>query len=181
MGRSFPGTRWIPVLLIVAVAGCEVSSEGPDDRAEPEGTRAMMPSAQADSIAREMRDATTAAFATGAGAATGIPALYAPDAVLSDGMNVMHAGHEAIARAYAQGMPAGASIDIRSMGAIGSGDLIVDMGTYTFRMPDPAGGPLLEMPGRYLIAMQRMDDGSWKIVRQVENPTGTAPASAHGS
>ena len=174
--RRFPsGARWSLLALVVAT-GCEISSHGPRDREKVAGTPEMMPAAQADSIARVMRDATTAAFTTGAAAATEIPALYAPDAVLSDGMNETHAGHAAIARAYAQGMPPGASIDIRSAGAIGSGDLIVDMGTYTFRMPNPAGGAAIEIPGRYLIAMQRMDDGSWKIVRQVENPIGTGAA-----
>ena len=87
MTRPFSGTRLIPMLLVVVVAACEVSAQRPNERAEPAGTRAMMPSSQADSIAGAIRDATTAAFATGAAAATGIPALYAPDAVLSDGMN----------------------------------------------------------------------------------------------
>ena len=78
-------------------------------------------------------------------------------------------------------MPPGTSIDIRSIGAIGSGDLVVDMGTYTFSMSDSAGGSAQQMHGRYLIVIQRMDDGSWKIVRQVENPIGTPPELAHGS
>ena len=163
---------WCLLILTVAVTGCEVSSHGPRDREKNESPGAMMPAARADSIARLIRDATTAAFATGPGAATGIPALYAPDAVLSDASNETHAGHAAITRAYTEGMPPGASIEIASAGAIGSGDLVVDMGTYTFRMPNPAGGPPIEVPGRYLGAIQRMDDGSWKVVRMVENPIG---------
>ena len=166
---------WLVLPLLVAVASCEVSSHGPRDDKKVVGTPEMMPAGQADSIARLVRDATTAAFASGAAAATAIPATYAQDAVLSDGMNQTHAGHAAIARVYAQGMPPGASIDIRSSGAIGSGDLVVDMGTYTVRIPNPTGGAT-EIPGRYLIAIQRMDDDSWKIVRQIENPIGPAPS-----
>jgi ketosteroid isomerase-like protein len=109
-----------------------------------------------------------------------MPALYTPDAVLSDESEMTHAGQAAIARAFAQGTPPGSTIDIRSSGAIGSGDLIVDMGNYTFRMPNPQGGPAVSMNGRYLVVLQRLDDGSWKIARQMTDVVGIGGAMPAG-
>ena len=160
---------------ILAAAGCEVSSDGPRDR--PEGTQTMMPSGEADSIARALREVVQAAFTRGAGAGPALAATYAPDARLSDVNEVTISGHEAIAQSFAQGMPPGASIDIRSSGAIGSGDLVVDMGTYTFSMPNPEGGIPVKMRGRYMIALQRMSDGSWKVVRQIDDAVGNSGAA----
>ncbi len=158
------------------LAGCEVSSEGPRDR--PDET--MMPAPEADSIARGMAQAVTDAIASGRQAATDLPALYAPDAVLSDESEQSYAGQGAITRAFAQGIPAGASIDIRSESVIGSGDLVVDMGHYTFSMPNPQGGARMDMRGRYLVVLQRMDDGSWKIARQLTDAVGMGGAITGG-
>ena len=165
----------LSLCLLAASAACEVSSEGPRDRAQAAGD--MLPNEEIDSIARAMRDSVTTIIATGAQAATLMPALYTPDAVFSDESEQTHAGHDAIARAFAQGVPPGSSIDIRSQSVIGSGDLVVDMGSYTFRMPGAQGTPV-EMRGRYLVALQRMDDGSWKIVRQLTDAVGMGGAIA---
>ena len=168
----------LSLALVVAVTACEVSSEGPRDR--PEGTHAMMPASEVDSIARSVREAAAAALASGPQAATTMPELYTPDAVLSDESEVTHAGHAQIARAFAQGTPPGATIDIRSSGAIGSGDLVVDMGNYRFSMPNPQGGAAITMNGRYLVVLQRMNDDSWKIVRQLTDVVGIGGAMPSG-
>lgn len=163
---------------IGAVAACEVSSQGPRDR--PEGTTAMMANDEAESIARGVRQSVTLVLQSGERAATDMPGLYTPDAVLSDESEVTHAGNPQIARSFAQGMPPGATIDIRSTGAIGSGDLVVDMGNYTLTMPNPQGGAPMTMNGRYLVALQRMSDGSWKIVRQLTDAVGIGGALPAG-
>ena len=178
--RRFPsGARWSLLALVVAT-GCEVSSHGPRDREKVRGTTEMMAAGEADSIAGMVREAVMATFGTGPQAASGMPALYTQDAVLSDVTEQTHSGNAAIARWFAQGMPPGASISIRSTGATGSGDLVVDMGTYTFSAPDPRGGPPMEMRGRYMIAIQQMSDGSWKIVRQIDDAMGIGGAVSAG-
>ena len=168
----------IPVLLVAGA--CEVSSEGPRDRDDAEGTTAMMPATEADSIASAVRRHVTTILASGAQAATTMPAVYTADAVLSDESEATHAGQAAIARAFAQGIPPGATIDIRSTSVIGSGDLVVDMGTYTFTMPNPQGGAAMPMNGRYLVVLQRMTDGSWKIARQLTDVVGIGGAMPGG-
>ena len=173
-------------LVFVAVTACEVSSEGPRDREDAdtavatEGTHAMMATDEAESIARGVRQRVTAILQSGAQAASDMPAVYTRDAVLSDESETTYAGNTQIARAFAQGMPPGATIDIRSTGALGSGDLVVDMGNYTVRMPNPQGGAPVSMNGRYLVVLQRMSDGSWKIVRQVTDVVGIGGAIPGG-
>ena len=185
MRRNATRAAVLCLVSILAGVACEVSSDGPRDR--PEGTQTMMPSGEADSIARALGQTVQTIFTHGAAAGTELAATYAPDARLSDVTETTSSGHDAIARSFAQGMPPGASIDIRSSGAIGSGDLVVDMGTYTFSMPNPEGGAPMQMRGRYMIALQRMSDGSWKIVRQIDDAvgiggavTGGAPADSAG-
>ena len=177
MRRSRSGAGWTVLLLVVAGAACEVSSSGPRDR--PQGTDGMMANDEAESISRHMREQVTALVQSGAAAATGLPALYAPDAVLSDETETTHSGNARIARAYAHAMPPGASIDIRSEGVIGSGDLVVDMGHYTFSMPGPQGTPT-RVNGRYLVVLQRMADDSWKIVRELTDAVGMGGALPPG-
>lgn len=156
---------------------CEVSAGDPDDADAVAGTRAMLPSAEADAAAQAVRDRVIQVFRTGAAAATGMPEVYTPDAVLSDEMEQTYSGQAAIRTAFSQGVPPGSLLDIRSFGAIGSGDLVVDMGTYTFTMPQPGGAPE-QMNGRYLVALQRLDDGNWKIVRQITDMVGAGGAMA---
>jgi ketosteroid isomerase-like protein len=140
----------------------------------------MMPAAEADSIARTFGDGVRQVFTTGAAAATGLPAMYTPDAQLFDETETTYTGHDAIARGFSQGMPPGATLDIRSTGAVGSGDLVVDMGSYTFSVPNPQGGAPIQMQGRYMVALQRTEDGSWKIVRQIGDAIGIGGAAPTG-
>lgn len=187
MRHRRPGVLPVLLPLLVAVAACEVSSEGPrdddeaaDTAAMPAGTESMMANDEAESIARGVRQRVTAILQSGTQAATDMPSVYSVDAVLSDESETTWAGNAQIARAFAQGMPPGASIDIRSTGARGSGDLVVDMGTYTVNMPNPQGGSPIAMHGRYLVVLQRMSDGSWKIVRQLTDATGIGGALPAG-
>lgn len=159
-----PGFALLPLLLLLVIPACELSAGGDDDVAE--GTRQMMSAAEADAALNQVRPQYIQTFASGARAATGLPALYTPDAVYSDPDEVTHAGHAAIREAFEEGVPAGATLRVRSFGAVGSGDLVVDMGAYTVEIPQAGGAPTQEN-GRYMIAIQRTDDGSWKVVRHL--------------
>lgn len=177
MRPAFSPSRWLIVPLVIAIGGCEVSSEGPRDR-EPEGTTAMMPASEVDSIARRMRTEFADWFASGGDASTMVPQMYAPDAIFSDELGTTHSGRAALQRAFSQMAP-GSSIEIRSFGAVGSGDLLVDLGAYEVSYPMPDGQRMNAM-GRYMIAYQRMDDGSWKVVRQLTT-SGAPPAAGGGA
>ena len=158
------GSRWMILSLLAATAACEVSADGPRDR-EAAGTRAMMPASEVDSIARTLRTGFTEWFERGGEPSAMIPAMYATDAILSDEYGRTHSGRAAIEASF-QPMAPGTQIDFRSFGAVGSGDLIVDIGSYELRytMPDGQRGTAT---GRYMTAHQRMEDGSWKLVRQL--------------
>lgn len=168
--------RWPILTLLFAALGCEVSSEGPRDR-EAEGTKAMMPASEVDSIARRMRTEFAEWFATGGEPSTMVSSMYAPDAIFSDELGRTHAGRAALGRAFSRMAP-GSSIETRSLGAVGSGDLLVDLGTYEVTFP-LANGERATANGRYMLAFQRMDDGSWKVVRQLT--TGGAAAGNAGT
>ena len=172
MRRALPGSRWLVLPLLAAAAACEVSSEGPRDR-EAAGTSAMMASGAVDSIARTVRTDFTEWFERGGAASTMIPAKYAPDAIFSDEMGRTHSGRAALEASFEQMAP-GSQIEIRSFGAVGSGDLLVDIGSYEVRSTLP-NGQRGTSHGRYMIAYQRMDDGSWKVVRQLTTSDAPPP------
>lgn len=174
MRPAFPRSRWPILLVLIAGAGCEVSSHGPRDREKVAGTRAMMPAAEVDSIARRMRIEFAEWFAAGGEASTMVRAMYAPDAIFSDELGTTHSGRAALEHAFSQMAP-GSQIEIRSFGALGSGDLLVDLGTYEVSFPVP-NGERASANGRYMIAYQRMEDGTWKVVRQLT--TADAPADS---
>lgn len=158
-----PSFATLPLLAIVVFSACELSSGGDDDMA---GTRRMMSPEEVDAAINQVRPQYIQTFASGARAATGLPALYTPDAVYSDPKEQTHAGQAAIRDAFAEGIPAGATLRVSSFGAVGSGDLVVDMGRFTVELPQPSGQPM-QQNGRYMLAIQRMDDGSWKVVRHL--------------
>lgn len=171
-------SRWLVLTIFAAAAavGCEVSSEGPRDR-EAAGTERMMAAAEVDSIARMTRAAFTEWFERGGEPSAMITAMYAPDAILSDEYGRTHSGRAAIEASF-EPMAPGTQMEIRSFGAIGSGDLIVDIGSYELRytMRDGRRGTAT---GRYMTTHQRMDDGSWKVVRQLT--TSGSPAGGSGA
>lgn len=153
---------------LVLLAACEISA-GDDEEAE--GTRQMMSPADVDAAVAHVRPQYIQTFASGARAATGLPALYTADAVYSDPEGQTYSGQAAIRQAFAEGVPTGSTIRLESFGAVGSGDLVVDMGGYTVETPQADGAPLRQH-GRYMVAIQRMDDGTWKIVRHLSSQQG---------
>ena len=169
MRRSSRFTR-LPLLFapIALLAACEISA---GDEEPAEGTRHMMTPTDVDAAIAQVRPQYIQTFATGARAATGLPALYTPDAVYSDPDGETYSGQAAIRRAFEEGVPTGSTIRLESFGAVGSGDLVVDMGGYTVETPQDGGAPLVEN-GRYMVAIQRMDDGTWKIVRHLSSQQG---------
>ena len=176
MRRLPTRAAWLVLPLLVATASCEVSSHGPPDREKVESTPEMMPANEVDSIAREVRATFIERFGRG-GADTTLAAMYAPDAIFSDETGTTHNGAQ-IRNAFAS-MPPGTRLELTSFGPVGSGDLNVDIGTYVVSFTTP-GGQQIRAPGRYMIALQRMNDDSWRVVRQISSADPTT-RSAPGS
>jgi uncharacterized protein (TIGR02246 family) len=57
-----------------------------------------------------------------------------------------------------------------------SGDVAVEMGTYAMTL-QPKGGKAMDDKGKYLTIWKRQGDGSWKIVRDINN-SDAAPGGA---
>jgi uncharacterized protein (TIGR02246 family) len=58
-----------------------------------------------------------------------------------------------------------------------SGDLAIETGTYDMTTTMKGGKPLADK-GKYLTVWKRQADGSWKAIRDINNPDGTPPAGA---
>lgn len=184
--RGSPRYPVLPVLFFAVVLACDVSPRG-DEVADTDG---MMSAVEVEAAVNQVRPQYIQTFGSGARAATGLPAFYTPDAVYSDPDEETHAGLAAIREAFAEGLPPGATLRVSSFGSVGSGDLVVDMGAYTVELPQANAAPVQEN-GRYMIAIQRMDDGTWKIVRHLSAlsapgtpavpDTATVPADTAGT
>jgi ketosteroid isomerase-like protein len=55
-----------------------------------------------------------------------------------------------------------------------SGEFGYTRGTYTMTMTDSKSKKVLREAGKYLTVYARQDDGSWKIVDDMNNPDGPA-------
>ena len=102
----------------------------------------------------------------------GVVALYTADAVVQLQNAPALKGSDAI-RTYfntAMGTPTRATTDIRSTTMMGRQDLAVGVGTFTMTPPAPpapakgaAPAPPPPVAGKYIDALTKQADGSWKI------------------
>lgn len=164
--RSF-----VVVALAIAVVGC-APPPPPDTSA-------------ADTAAvNAVRDAWIAAYNAGdADAAVG---LYAEDAVDMPVGQPNATGRAAIREIIAAQFAAGkATASLASDEMQLMGDWAYDRGTYSVSIVPTAGGDPINVSGRYLVILRRQADGSWKLVRSIDNsptaPEPAAPAAGSGS
>jgi len=106
----------------------------------------------------------------------GSVANYADSAIfMMPGMPMMR-GRVAIEDGM-KGMMSGMKVtaaQFRTEDVIASGDLAIETGTFTVTTV-PTGGKSMEDKGKYLTVWQRQGDGSWKVVRDINNAD-TQPA-----
>ena len=155
------------IVALLALAGCVTSTKQP------------APSTEADEAQiNQLRDVFVAAF--NAGDAAAIADLYTPDAVVMPQNQQAVTGHEAIMDSnkamFDQYTP---KISLTSVETKIFGDVAFDRGTYTTELTPKSGGSPISDEGKYLVVIQRQSDGSWKVIRDIDNSSKpTLPAEA---
>lgn len=99
-------------------------------------------------------------------------ANYTDDAVIMGPGEPMARGREALAKAF-QGMLSQYTLKdatVNTEDVMVSGDLAVETGTFQWTLVPKAGeGKEMAVKGKYLTAWKQQADGSWKIVRDINN------------
>jgi uncharacterized protein (TIGR02246 family) len=163
---------------MAALSACTAKT---DDAAAGASTAAMSaPAAEDPAMVRSTIDAANAKAVAGmmANDATAASVNYADDAVMMmNGMPAMR-GKPAI-EAGMKGMMESMSITAAKFTTdevMVAGDMAIETGTYTMTM-QPKGGKAMDDKGKYMTIWKKQADGSWKIVRDINN-TDMAPGGA---
>lgn len=144
-------------LALVAPVGACGRSAAPD----PAAAGMSAPLTAADQAAIRATD-TAFATAAGAGDATGVAAVYLPDARLMPPNAPTITGRDGIQRFW--GGLFGAyrvRITVTAEEIEGSGELAYARGRYTLELTPKAGGPPAKDEGKFLEILRRKPDGSW--------------------
>jgi uncharacterized protein (TIGR02246 family) len=102
---------------------------------------------------------------------TGLMANYAADAVVMMPNEEAWRGREGMDKGFSGFLgqftfKEGAATTTDVMVA---GDLAIETGTYAWTMQPKAGGAEIKDKGKYLTVWKRQSDGTWKIVRDINN------------
>ncbi|HUU34716.1 MAG TPA: SgcJ/EcaC family oxidoreductase [Vicinamibacterales bacterium] len=126
-------------------------------------------------------NAARAAFmaAYEAGDAEAIGRLYADDAISEPNNQPTLKGREAIVNSL-KGMfeqvevkPTLTPEETRTLGNVG-----LDRGHYSVTATPKAGAPPTSSEGRYMVVFVKEQDGSWKVLRDIDNALGVTPSGA---
>lgn len=145
--------RWsLPILLVALMSGCAGAPTPPVVDQAAIGTEIT---------------AITTAFKDGLAArdTNAIGNMYADDAHLLAPNAPRTDGKEAIRSAWAgfMSMPGMELVPTTSSTMVSeAGDMVVELGTYTFKAQDPSGKPMADN-GKYVTVYKKVN-GEWKIV-----------------
>jgi uncharacterized protein (TIGR02246 family) len=105
--------------------------------------------------------------------------LFTADAVLLLPNQPPVEGQQAI-QGYFQGFFSqfNATFAITSQEVRYGGEWAFDRGGYQVKLTPKTGGKEIEDSGKYLVILERQQDGSWKIARDIDNSNGPPPAPA---
>ena len=106
------------------------------------------------------------------GDAASLVATYSDDAVLMPANMPAWEGRAAINQGIAGFLSQFSIVDARltTKDVIVTADYAIERGTYTWTLhPKTGTGPDIVDNGKYLTVWQRQDDGSWKIIRDINN------------
>jgi uncharacterized protein (TIGR02246 family) len=166
----FPGA----LVLAVALACAPRTESGATD-----SSGAAMAAASDPAVVRQAIEAANAKAmdAINRGDTATALANYAEDAVvMQPGMAMMN-GRAAISQGFAGLMAqfTPSNMKFTTSDVVVSGDLAVETGQYEMTLT-PKGGKPMNDKGKYLTIWRRQADGSWKIIRDINNsdaaPTG---------
>jgi uncharacterized protein (TIGR02246 family) len=153
-------------VALVLLTGCGETTPAPATPSTEEET------AKID----QLRNSFITAFNSGDAAA--VADLYTSDGIALPQNQPAMTGREAILN-YNKGMfeqfTPKISIMSEELKISGSGDMAFDRGTYTMELTPKAGGAVIMDEGKYLVVLQRQPDGSWKVLRDIDNSSRPLP------
>jgi ketosteroid isomerase-like protein len=167
-------SRSLPVIALFALAACETKQARRTDTTSPAtATLAGTPSADVAAV-RQAIEANNAKFSAAAvqGDSVALAGMYADDAVLMIANMPAARGREAIARAFG-GMVSAmklSALKLDTQDVIVAGDYAVETGALDMTSQAKAKGakPVHEV-GKYLVVWKKQPDGSYKILRDIDN------------
>lgn len=158
------GRTSLVVILGLLAVGCSPNTQ-------PAGSGATIASTDSATV-RVAIEATNARFfeAFKRGDKTGLMASYADDAILMMPNEEAWRGREGLDKGFAgflnqMSLKDGAT---KTEDVMVAGDLAVETVTFTWTL-QPKSGAEVKDKGKYLTVWKRQPDGSWKIVRDINN------------
>ena len=167
-------SRSLPVIALFAVAACTTKQARRVDTTSPAtATLAGTPSADVAAV-RQAIEANDAKFSAAAvqGDSAALAAMYADDAVLMFPNMPAARGREAIGKAFG-GMVSAmkvSAVKLETQDVIVAGDYVAETGAFdmTSQAKTKGAKPLHEV-GKYLVLWKKQADGSYKILRDIDN------------
>ena len=163
--------RTLSFALCLGVIGCSAQRQPP--RATVETTAAGSVSLAGNTVAvKQQIEAANARFlaAIQKGDSAGAAVNYADDAIVMMPNDKAWVGRAAIAKGFADFMSQ-LSIKMGNQGTddvVTSGDLAVETGHFDWTL-QPKKGKTIHDIGKYLTIWKRQPDGSYKIIRDINN------------
>ena len=160
--------RSLPLIIVLLLSSCTTSgTEAKKSAPDPNADRAAL---------NKVRDDFVTAF--NAADAPNIAATYSEDAVLMPQNQEPVTGRTAIETYYKSlhtQVNAKISLTSQEITMIGE-DSAFDRGTYLLSItPKKDGGTAMEDAGKYLVILERQPDGTWKVVRDIDNSSRPLP------
>ena len=174
----------LSALVSGAVFTLAVACSAPSDKMEPAAGMGTAAGTLAEPNIAEVRAAIEAAnqkwqTAVLAGDATAAVGNYADDAVLMLPMSPALNGRPAIEAGMKEwlGMAKVNDAKMTTLDVTVSGDLAIETGTFAMTFTNKGEKPVTDN-GKYLSVWKRQADGSWKIIRDINNSDGAPPAKS---
>lgn len=166
------------VSAVLTMAACSAQSGKVDSTATGAAAGTLAPTTADIRSTIEMAN-QKAVTAMMAGDVAGSTANYADSAVVMMPMMPAMKGRAAITEGF-KGMMTSTKINsanFTTLNVINSGDLAIETGSYMMGITEKGGKPMMDS-GKYLTVWQRQTDGSWKIIRDINNPDAAPVADA---